>query len=382
MAHQPEPVLSVNNLEVVYDDVVLVLRGVVARRPATARSSRCSAPTAPARRRCCARSPGCCRVHRGKITKGSIDARRRRHHRRSTRPTIVRRGHRAGHGGPADLRRADRRREPARRRLHARTKADDRASRATGCSTCSRVLAERRTADRRLPVRRRAADARDRPRADGRPEACCCSTSRRSASRPSSSSRSATSSSRSTSRARACCSSSRTPRWRSSIAHHGYVMETGKVVTDGPAPSCSPTRTSRSSTSASARRAGAPSATSRATARKRRWARDERACCSTFDDVVLRFGGVTALDGVSFDGRPGRAVRGHRPQRRRQDVDLQLPQRRLPPAGGLDHARRRGAARQARRPRSPSSASRARSRTSGCSTNLTSSTTSCSAAIT
>ena len=45
------------------------------------------------------------------------------------------------------------------------------------------------------------------------------------------------------------------------IADHGYVLETGKVVKDGPAGSCSPTRTSRSSTWASARPAGARSAT-------------------------------------------------------------------------------------------------------------------------
>ena len=45
------------------------------------------------------------------------------------------------------------------------------------------------------------------------------------------------------------------------IASHGYVMETGRVVKDGPVPTCWPTRTSRSSTSGSARPAGARSVT-------------------------------------------------------------------------------------------------------------------------
>ena len=67
--------------------------------------------------------------------------------------------------------------------------------------------------------------------------------------------------------------------------------------------------------------------------------------CSAVDDVTLRFGGVRALDGVSFEVAPRRAVRGHRPQRRGQDLDLQLPQRRLPPAAGHGHARGRGPAR-------------------------------------
>ena len=67
-------------------------------------------------------------------------------------------------------------------------------------------------------VRRRAADARHRPRADGPARSCCCSTSRRWASRRSSSSASTRRSPRSTSRARRSCSSSRTRTSRSSVS--------------------------------------------------------------------------------------------------------------------------------------------------------------------
>ena len=44
------PYLSVNNIEVIYDHVILVLKGVSLEVP-EGRSSRCSAPTAPARAR-------------------------------------------------------------------------------------------------------------------------------------------------------------------------------------------------------------------------------------------------------------------------------------------------------------------------------------------
>ena len=46
-----EPILAVNNIEVVYDHVILVLKGVSLDRPAQAASSPSSAPTAPARPR-------------------------------------------------------------------------------------------------------------------------------------------------------------------------------------------------------------------------------------------------------------------------------------------------------------------------------------------
>ena len=60
-------------------------------------------------------------------------------------------------------------------------------------------------------------------------------------------------------------------------------------------------------------------------------------------DVALRFGGIVALDGVSFDLHRGQILGPHRPERRRQDDALQLPLaplhavcRRHPVRGPLD----------------------------------------------
>ena len=43
-------------------------------------------------------------------------------------------------------------------------------------------------------------------------------------------------------RHRACCWSSRTPRWRSTLADHAYLLETGRVVMSGPAERSATTR--------------------------------------------------------------------------------------------------------------------------------------------
>ena len=50
-ADAPAPILDVANIEVIYNSVVLVLKGVSLSVRAGAASSPCSAPTAPARRR-------------------------------------------------------------------------------------------------------------------------------------------------------------------------------------------------------------------------------------------------------------------------------------------------------------------------------------------
>ena len=108
--------------------------------------------------------------------------------------------------------RTDGRGEPARRRRSARR------DRRGAAEARDRVLAlfprarRARRAARRAAVRRRAADARDRPRADGRARGCCCWTSPRSGLAPLMVDRIAERSARSTRRAPRCCWSSRTPR--------------------------------------------------------------------------------------------------------------------------------------------------------------------------
>ncbi len=59
------------------------------------------------------------------------------------------------------------------------------------------------------------------------------------------------------------------------------------------------------------------------------------------DHVTLRFGGVTSLADVSLRPAARRDPRGHRTERRRQDVAVQLPDRRLRPPRGRHHTSRR-----------------------------------------
>ena len=54
-------------------------------------------------------------------------------------------------------------------------------------------------------------------------------------------------------------------------------------------------------------------------------------------DVTLRFGGVISLDEVSLHAAARRDPVGDRPERRRQDVAVQLPDRRLSAARRRDH---------------------------------------------
>ena len=48
--------------------------------------------------------------------------------------------------------------------------------------------------------------------------------------------------------------------------------------------------------------------------------------CSQAKDISVRFGGIRAVDSVSFDVQQGRGLLHHRPERRRQDHDLQPDQ--------------------------------------------------------
>ena len=65
------------------------------------------------------------------------------------------------------------------------------------------------------------------------------------------------------------------------------------------------------------------------------------------DNISLAFGGVKALTDISFDVREHevRAIIG--PERRRQELDAQRHQRRLPPAERHDHVPRQGPPRDA-----------------------------------
>ena len=51
--------------------------------------------------------------------------------------------------------------------------------------------------------------------------------------------------------------------------------------------------------------------------------------CSTVEHLTMRFGGLVAVDDVSFDAGPAPDHRHHRPERRRQDDGVQLPHRLL-----------------------------------------------------
>ena len=79
-------------------------------------------------------------------------------------------------------------------------------------------------------VRRRAADARDRPRADGATRSCCCSTSRRWASRRSSSSASTRRSREINQQGTTILLVEQNANYALDVSKRGYVLETGKVV--------------------------------------------------------------------------------------------------------------------------------------------------------
>ena len=108
--------LQIANLEVVYNDVILVLRGLSLTVPdgqiVALLGSNGAGKTTTLRA-----VSGLLPIHNGEITKGSItfdgqrlDGKNAADHRQAR--------HQAGDGGPPRLRRAHRRREPHRRRLH------------------------------------------------------------------------------------------------------------------------------------------------------------------------------------------------------------------------------------------------------------------------
>ena len=108
----------------------------------------------------------------------------------------------------------------------ARNDAADRAKTSSASTSCSRACKERVKQKGGHALRRRAADARDRPGADGAPEAAAA---RRAVAGPGAGARGhdlRDDRARSTSRASRSCSSSRTRTMALNVAHRGYVLET------------------------------------------------------------------------------------------------------------------------------------------------------------
>ena len=189
-----------------------------------ARSSRSSAPTAPARRRRSRRSAACSIRAQGKVLFEGEDISQTAGPRARVQQGI-------GHA-PEGRRIFSRLTVLENLQMGAFTRRRRESARSSSIERLRALPAAQGTAQpaRRIAVRRRAADARHRPRADVAARASCSSTSRRWACRRSSSSRSSRSSRRSTRRARRSCSSSRTPSQALAIAHRGYVLQTGKVI--------------------------------------------------------------------------------------------------------------------------------------------------------
>ena len=190
-----------------------------------ARWWRSSAPTARARRPRCARSPGWCGPAEATIRFEGQSLER-------VRPAeIVATRHRAGPGGPPHLSAPDRRREPGPRRLSARRARRGAAAR-EAVARSSRVLerARRQLAatlsggEQQMLAIGRAMMARP---------GCCCSTSRRSASRRSWSAGSSRRSSACGHPGVTMLLVEQNARLALAVSDRAYVLERGEVVCAG-----------------------------------------------------------------------------------------------------------------------------------------------------
>jgi branched-chain amino acid transport system ATP-binding protein len=381
-------VLDLSNVEVVYNDVILVLRGlsidvpdgqIVALLGANGAGKTTTLRTIT----------GLLDNHEGQITKGKVifDG---KDINAQARSDIVAGRHHPGDGGPAGLRELT-----VDENLQCGGITKDKGS----TRPYERVmdlfprLAGAAQAGRRLPVRRRAADARHRPGAHEPNRSCSSSTSRHWAWPQARRADPRHHRRHQQVQGTSVLLIEQNAMMALSIADYGYVMEQGKVVMDGTGEklladddvkefylglhgddgdeALVPGRQALQATQEVVVVSGT---SDRGVASDRTWPRHPRSPAAKrppdplleVDDIVLRFGGVTAIDGVSFTSTR-RAVRDHRPERRRQDLDLQRDQPGVPAAGGrhpvegrVDHGQ---AARQGRR----GSASPAPSRTSSCS---------------
>ena len=129
-----------------------------------------------------------------------------------------------------------------------------------------------------------------------------------------------------------------------SIADHGYIMENGEIVMDGPAGRSSLADEDiqefylghgRDGPALVPRRSSTTGAGSGGRHDRRR--ADERSVRGDRCSRSRRHPALRRRDRAQrrvLRRQRRRAVRDHRPERRRQDVDLQLPQPRVPPPGG------------------------------------------------
>ena len=228
------PLLAVNNIEVIYDHVILVLRGVSLAVPEGGIVALLGANGAGKTTTLKAIS-NLLRAERGDVTKGSIEFARR-----TDRPALAARRGAArpdpGDGRPPLLRPSHGRGEPADRRLHARSRP--RRHRA-GPREGLRVFPAAAGAPQepgRLHLGRRAADDRDRSRHDGAPAhdpaGRALDGPRAAARRGDLRNRRIGSTAR---RASASCVAEQNSNMALRYADYGYVLENGRIVLDGEA---------------------------------------------------------------------------------------------------------------------------------------------------
>ena len=159
------PLLAVNNIEVIYDHVILVLKGVSLRSPRGA-SSPSSGPTARARSTTLKAISGLLRTERGEVTKGTIELRGRPIQRRDP-SEVVQRGVVQVMEGRHVFEHLTVEENLLTGRVHPAQRRGAEARPRSGVYVLSRDSPSAAARRRGLHFGRRAADAGHRPRAHG-----------------------------------------------------------------------------------------------------------------------------------------------------------------------------------------------------------------------